>query len=148
MRMGRTPNSRREEGYNARLPHPGRPWDQIYSYTGVGMHRQSMVNFTRAFNRSSPRIEFRFPDASHDPGVIQGQVKSGPRHRPMDPSWARAIRDLCLADDVPFFFKQWGGRTPKAEGRLLDGRFWDQMPSAPGHVPTAGDTGTVRVAAG
>ena len=75
LRMGRTPNSRRDEGYNARLPHPGRPWDQIYSYTGVGMHRQSMVNFTRAFTRSSPRIEFRFPDASHDPGVIQGQVK-------------------------------------------------------------------------
>ena len=34
-----------------------------------------MVNFTRAFTGSSARIEFRFPDASHDPGVIQGQVK-------------------------------------------------------------------------
>ncbi|MDN5802997.1 MAG: amidoligase family protein [Microlunatus sp.] len=75
LRMGRTPNSRRERGYNARLRHPGPAWDQTYSYGHIGMHRTSMVNFTRAFSRSSPRIEFRFPDASHDPGVIQGQVK-------------------------------------------------------------------------
>ena len=75
LRMGRTPNSRRDRGYNERLPHPGPQWDQGHSYSYVGMHRTSMVNFTRAFTRSSPRIEFRFPDASHDPGVIQGQVK-------------------------------------------------------------------------
>lgn len=75
LRMGRTPNSRRERGYNERLPHPGPQWDQGYSYSYVGMHRTSMVNFTRAFSSASPRIEFRFPDASHDPGVIQGQVK-------------------------------------------------------------------------
>src|SRR6478735_8213051 len=73
--MGRTPNSLRERGYNERLPHPGRAWDRPYSYGNVGMHRQSMVNFTRAFTRDSPRLEFRSPDASHDPGVIQGQVK-------------------------------------------------------------------------
>ena len=30
---------------------------------------------------------------------------------------------------VPFFFKQWGGRTPKAGGRELDGRTYDEMPS-------------------
>jgi protein gp37 len=29
---------------------------------------------------------------------------------------------------VAFFFKQWGGRTPKAGGRTLDGRTWDDMP--------------------
>lgn len=75
LRMGRTPNSRRDRGYNARLPHPGPRWDRAYAYGNAGMHRTSMVNFTRAFSRSSPRIEFRFPDASHDPGVIQGQVK-------------------------------------------------------------------------
>lgn len=59
--------------------------------------------------------------------VIAGG-ESGPRHRPMSPEWAEAIRDLCIAGDVPFFFKQWGGRTPKAGGRELDGRIWDQMP--------------------
>ena len=32
----------------------------------------------------------------------------------------------------PFFFKQWGGRTAKAGGRLLDGRTYDAMPVANG----------------
>jgi protein gp37 len=44
--------------------------------------------------------------------VIAGG-ESGPRHR---------------AEGIAFFFKQWGGRFPKAGGRLLDGRTWDEMP--------------------
>lgn len=59
--------------------------------------------------------------------VIAGG-ESGPRYRPMEVTWARAIRDACGDAGVPFFFKQWGGRTPKALGRELDGRKWDQMP--------------------
>jgi protein gp37 len=55
----------------------------------------------------------------------------GPDHRPLDPSWITAIRDDCVSAGVPFFFKQWGGRTPKAGGRELDGRKWDQMPRHP-----------------
>jgi len=47
---------------------------------------------------------------------------SGPGARPMDPKWARNVRDVCRRSDVPFFFKQWGGRTPKAGGRQLDGK--------------------------
>lgn len=62
--------------------------------------------------------------------IVGGE--SGPGHRPMDVAWVREIRDRCVAADVPFFFKQWGGRTPKAGGRELDGRTWDQMPLAPG----------------
>lgn len=65
--------------------------------------------------------------------VIAGG-ESGPRHRPMDLAWARGIRDDCLAAGVPFFFKQWGGRTPKALGRELDGRRWDEMPPPAAHV--------------
>jgi protein gp37 len=67
--------------------------------------------------------------------VIAGG-ESGPSHRPMDLSWARGIRDDCVAADVPFFFKQWGGRTPKALGRELDGELWDEMP-APAAVRSA-----------
>ncbi|MGH7483874.1 MAG: DUF5131 family protein, partial [Longimicrobiales bacterium] len=37
----------------------------------------------------------------------------------------------CNAAGVPFFFKQVGGRTPKAGGRLLDGRTWDEYPRSP-----------------
>lgn len=59
--------------------------------------------------------------------VIAGG-ESGPSYRPMELSWARGIRDACTDASVPFFFKQWGGRTPKALGRLLDGDLWDEMP--------------------
>jgi protein gp37 len=61
--------------------------------------------------------------------VIAGG-ESGPNYRPMQLEWARGIRDASRAADVPFFFKQWGGRTPKALGRQLDGEFWDEMPAA------------------
>ncbi|MFF0386888.1 DUF5131 family protein [Streptomyces sp. NPDC004286] len=59
--------------------------------------------------------------------VIAGG-ESGPRHRPLDEAWVTGIRDTCQDAGVAFFFKQWGGRTPKAGGRLLEGRTWDQMP--------------------
>lgn len=61
--------------------------------------------------------------------VIAGG-ESGATYRPMDLNWARGIRDLSKLAGVPFFFKQWGGRTPKALGRELDGRVWDEMPSS------------------
>jgi protein gp37 len=59
--------------------------------------------------------------------VIAGG-ESGPGHRPLDPLWVTEIRDRCVQADVHFFFKQWGGRTPKIGGRELDGRHWDEMP--------------------
>jgi len=59
--------------------------------------------------------------------VIAGG-ESGPNYRPMRLEWARGIRDASQAAGVPFFFKQWGGRTPKALGRELDGVVWDEMP--------------------
>lgn len=58
--------------------------------------------------------------------IVGGE--SGPNARPMAPDWALDIRDQCNAAGVAFFFKQWGGRTPKANGRELDGRTWDEMP--------------------
>lgn len=61
--------------------------------------------------------------------VIAGG-ESGAGYRPMQLDWARGIRDDCLDAGVPFFFKQWGGRTPKVAGRLLDGKVWDAMPLA------------------
>jgi protein gp37 len=59
--------------------------------------------------------------------VIAGG-ESGPRYRPLDGAWVTGIRDICQDAGVAFFFKQWGGRTPKAGGRELEGRTWDQMP--------------------
>ncbi|QIS13638.1 DUF5131 family protein [Nocardia arthritidis] len=59
--------------------------------------------------------------------IVGGE--SGIGYRPVEPGWVRGIRNTCLAADVPFFFKQWGGRTPKALGRTLDGKLWDEMPA-------------------
>ena len=56
--------------------------------------------------------------------------ESGPRHRRCDPDWIRQLRDRCQAESVAFFFKQWGGRTSKAGGRILDGRTHDEWPAA------------------
>jgi protein gp37 len=58
--------------------------------------------------------------------IVGGE--SGPGARPMDSAWAADIRDQCLAANVPFFFKQWGGVQKKKAGRLLEHRTWDQMP--------------------
>lgn len=76
--------------------------------------------------------------------IVGGE--SGPGSRPMNPEWARLIRDQCAAAGVPFMFKQWGEFVPcgmvedetlfkntmlegtimcrvgkRAAGRLLDG---------------------------
>jgi protein gp37 len=59
--------------------------------------------------------------------VIAGG-ESGTHARLVQPVWVTELRDTCTAAQVPFFFKQWGGRTPKAGGRLLEGLTWDQMP--------------------
>ena len=59
--------------------------------------------------------------------IVGGE--SGPRARPMNADWVREIRSNCIENDVPFFFKQWGGTNKKKSGRLLDGRTWDEMPA-------------------
>jgi len=66
--------------------------------------------------------------------IVGGE--SGPKARPMDPAWARDIRDQCEAANIPFFFKQWGShgadgvrRAKRANGRELDGRTYDHMPA-------------------
>jgi protein gp37 len=59
--------------------------------------------------------------------------ESGHGARPMHPDWPRSLRDQCAGGGVAFLFKQWGGRTPKAGGRELDGRTHDGYPT-----PTVG----------
>lgn len=59
--------------------------------------------------------------------VITGG-ESGPGVRPIEADWVRNIREQCVEQDVPFFFKQWGGFNKKKNGRVLDGKEWDQIP--------------------
>jgi protein gp37 len=54
--------------------------------------------------------------------------ESGPGARPMSKEWAIDVRNQCLKARVAFFFKQWGGRSPKSGGRLLEGKEWSQFP--------------------
>lgn len=64
-----------------------------------------------------------------------GESGAGARH--CDPAWARGLRDLCAHAGVAFFWKQWGGRTSKSGGRLLDGREWSEYPvELAGRAPT------------
>ncbi|MBP2194526.1 DUF5131 family protein, partial [Nocardia goodfellowii] len=67
------------------------------------------------------------PTPALDWVIVGGE--SGTNSRPMHPHWVQALREQCLDAGAAFFFKQWGGRTPKQNGRTLDGRTWDQMPT-------------------
>ena len=62
--------------------------------------------------------------------IVGGE--SGPNARPMDKTWVQEIQQQCRDYQVPFFFKQWGGRNKKKAGRILNGRTWDEMPAASG----------------
>jgi protein gp37 len=69
----------------------------------------------------------RLPLNGIDWVIVGGE--SGPGSRPMHTEWVRQIRDRCLLQEVPFFFKQWGGTRKHKTGRRLDGRLWNQMPT-------------------
>jgi protein gp37 len=60
--------------------------------------------------------------------IVGGE--SGPGARPMEKAWVDGICRQCADSDVPFFFKQWGGVQKKRAGRNLNGRTYDEMPSA------------------
>ena len=61
-----------------------------------------------------------------DWAIVGGE--SSPHSRPVNPEWVRLIREQCIISNIPFFFKQWGGFKKSQNGRLLDGRVWDEMP--------------------
>lgn len=61
---------------------------------------------------------------------VIGGGESSPKHRPLNIDHARNLRDQCIEANVPFFFKQHGGRTPEANGCLLDGVEYKEFPRA------------------
>ena len=110
---------------------PGHIW------FGVSIESDSVTSRIAHLQRSNAAVRFLSIEPLLGPiaalnlenidWVILGG-ESGPRARVMDPQWAIDVRDQCIEANVPFFFKQWGGRTPKAGGRLLGGREWNQFP--------------------
>lgn len=67
-----------------------------------------------------------FPVNGIDWVIVGGE--SGPRARVIKLEWVRLIRDICLKNEIPFFFKQWGGKQKWKNGRELDGQVWNEMP--------------------
>jgi protein gp37 len=115
---------------------PQLPWP-AHVWQGVSIESQAYTKRATALQQVPASVRFlsvepllgpiaKLPlDGIH--WVIVGG-ESGPRHRPINPQWVREIRKQCLTANVPFFFKQWGGRTAKSGGRILDGQTWDEMP--------------------
>jgi protein gp37 len=105
-------------------------------WIGTSVEDQAVAHRVRQLRDVPARVRFLSCEPligplDFDPTGIHWVIvggESGIRRRPMDGEWVRAIRDRCNAAVVPFFFKQWGGRTPKAGGRELDELEWNEMP--------------------
>ena len=115
----------------------GRPYVNGQTWLGTSIENDRWVGRADALRETPAAVRFLslepllgpLPslDLTEIDWVIVGG-ESGPQHRPIDPDWVRDLRDRAKAAGAAFFFKQWGGRTPKANGRDLDGRTWDEMP--------------------
>lgn len=68
-----------------------------------------------------PRYSYLDPELESGVDWVIVGGESGANARPMDPAWARGIRDQCASHETAFHFKQWGGVKPKSNGHLLDG---------------------------
>jgi protein gp37 len=69
-----------------------------------------------------------FSIAGYDIDWLIAGGESGRNFRPLSPEHVRSIRDRCIERRIAFFFKQWGGQSPKANGRELDGKEWSEIP--------------------
>ena len=115
---------------------PG-PW---HIWCGVSVEDQTATARVRHLQMSPVQVRFLSIEPLLGPvgkldlegisWVIVGG-ESGPNARPMEPHWALDIRDLCQQKGVDFFFKQWGGMTPKSGGRRLEGTEHNAMPDYP-----------------
>ena len=60
--------------------------------------------------------------------IVGGET--GPSARPMEEKWVLGIKEQCEKENIPFFFKSWGGRNKKKNGNLLQGKEYKQFPLA------------------
>lgn len=105
-------------------------------WMGVSVENQNYVSRIDALRRVPAQIRFLSCEPLLGPlqldltdihwCIVGGE--SGQKHRPVRTEWVRDIRDQCDKAGVAFFFKQWGGRTPKSGGRILDDQIYDAMP--------------------
>ncbi len=116
-----------------RLPWPENIWIGVTIENDRWVHRADFLRTVPAAVRFISAEPLLGPLPSLDLTGIDWLIaggESGNGARRPDADWFRDLRDRCQEQEVAFFFKQWGGRTPKANGRLLDGRTWDDYPEA------------------
>ena len=119
---------------------PDLPWPRNV-WMGVTIENRRFVH--RADRLREVPAAVRFISAEPLLGPLEGLdldgidwLIAGGESRPAAPPRRRRVgRATCATaaqdEGVAFFFKQWGGRSPKAGGRELDGRTWDEMPARP-----------------
>lgn len=106
-------------------------------WMGVSVENEAVVDRIDYLRQINARVKFLSLEPLLGPlnqlnltnidWVIVGG-ESGHRPRPMDADWVLDIQEQCDKSKVAFFFKQWGGKNKKANGRLLNGRTYDEMP--------------------
>lgn len=107
-------------------------------WMGVSVETQKYVSRIDHLRRTGAKTKFLSLEpllgplkdldlAGIDWAIVGGE--SGFGARPMLLNWVTSIRQQCIEADVAFFFKQWGGVQKKRNGRVLEGRTWDDMPS-------------------
>lgn len=118
------------------LPWPPNVWMGVSIENRRFVHRADLLRQVDAAVRFISAEPLLGPLKGLDLAGIQWLIaggESGFRNRPVQGDWIRSLRDQCEDEEVAFFFKQWGGRTPKAGGRELDGRTYDEWPQ-PRHL--------------
>lgn len=112
----------------------------LHIWVGVSVENQYWTKRTNTLLQTPAEVRFLSCEPLLAPITLADFIKdglihwvivggeSGPKARPMNPNWARSLREECTTAHVPFFFKQWGGLTSKSGGRLLDGETWDGFP--------------------
>lgn len=106
-------------------------WMGVTVESSEYLHRIDCLNYSGAFVKFLSMEPLLGPvtdlNLKNIDWVIVGG-ESGPKSRPISEEWVLQIRDQCKLADVPFFFKQWGGRNKKKSGKLLQGEVYNEMP--------------------
>lgn len=127
-----TKRAERLEELSSKLRWPSNVWMGVSVESSAYQYRIDHLRRTPAMTKFLSLEPLLGPLAKLDLRNIQWAIvggESGPGSRPMSIDWVRSIRDQCVAADVAFHFKQWGGVNKKRTGRILDGRTWDEWPN-------------------
>jgi len=106
-------------------------------WMGVSVENEKVISRIDLLRQTNAKVKFLSCEPLIGPlpklnlegidwAIVGGE--SGRKPRPMKEEWVIDIMDQCTANDVKFFFKQWGGTNKKKTGRELQGKFYNEMP--------------------